>query len=155
MACSQIIREQLIKTDIKTIWDFVSSPANLNEITPKDMNFKIISNNKDQKMYPGMIILYKVSPLFKIPLFWATEITHLSEKNFFVDEQRIGPYKMWHHEHIFEEKDQGVLMKDIVTYAPPFGILGSIANRLFIRRKINQIFDYREKTLERIFNLKA
>ncbi len=151
MSCSQIIREQYLKTDIQTIWDFVSSPSNLNEITPKDMQFQFISNNKDQKMYPGMIILYKVSPLFKIPLSWATEITHVNEKKFFVDEQRLGPYKIWHHEHHFEKTDDGVLMKDIVTYVPPFGIVGSIANSLFIRRKVNQIFDYREKVLERIF----
>ena len=151
MSCSQIIREQHLKTDIQTIWDFVSSPSNLNEITPKDMQFQFISNNKDQKMYPGMIILYKVSPLFKIPLSWATEITHVNEKKFFVDEQRLGPYKIWHHEHHFEKTDDGVLMKDIVTYVPPFGIVGSIANSLFIRRKVNQIFDYREKVLERIF----
>ena len=151
MSCSQIIREQYLKTDIQTIWDFVSSPSNLNEITPKDMQFQFISNNKDQKMYPGMIILYKVSPLFKIPLSWATEITHVNEKKFFVDEQRLGPYKIWHHEHHFEKTDDGVLMKDIVTYVPPFGIVGSIANSLFIRKKLNQIFDYREKVLERIF----
>ncbi len=151
MACSQIIRTQHLKTDIQTLWDFVSSPINLNEITPKDMQFQFISNNKDQKMYPGMIILYKVSPLLKIPLSWATEITHVKEKKFFVDEQRLGPYKIWHHEHHFEEIEDGVLMKDIVTYVPPFGIIGSLANSLFIRRKVNHIFDYREKVLERIF----
>ena len=151
MACSQIIRKQHLKTDIQTLWDFVSSPINLNEITPKDMQFRFISNNKDQKMYPGMIILYKVSPLFKIPLSWATEITHIKEKRFFVDEQRLGPYKIWHHEHHFEKTDYGVLMKDIVTYAPPFGIIGSFANSLFIRKKVNEIFDYREAALERIF----
>ena len=151
MACSQIIRTQHLKTDIQTLWNFVSSPINLNEITQKDMQFQFISNNKNQKMYPGMIILYKVSPLFKIPLSWATEITHVKEKKFFVDEQRLGPYKIWHHEHHFEETEDGVLMKDIVTYAPPFGVIGSFANSLFIRRKVNQIFDYREKVLERIF----
>ena len=151
MACSQIIRTQHLKTDIQTLWDFVSSPVNLNEITPKDMQFQFISNNKDQKMYPGMIILYKVSPLLKIPLSWATEITHVKEKKFFVDEQRLGPYKIWHHEHHFEEIEDGVLMKDIVTYVPPFGLIGSLANSLFIRKKVNHIFDYREKVLERIF----
>ena len=151
MSCSQIIRKQHLKTDIQTLWDFVSSPINLNKITPQDMQFQFISNNKDQKMYPGMIILYKVSPLFKIPLSWATEITHVKEKKFFVDEQRLGPYKIWHHEHHFEETEDGVLMKDIVTYVPPFGIIGSLANSLFIRRKVNHIFDYREKVLERIF----
>ena len=151
MACSQIIRTQHLKTDIQTLWDFVSSPVNLNEITPKDMQFQFISNNKDQKMYPGMIILYKVSPVLKIPLSWATEITHVKEKKFFVDEQRLGPYKIWHHEHHFEEIEDGVLMKDIVTYVPPFGLIGSLANSLFISKKVNHIFDYREKVLERIF----
>ena len=151
MAAFQFKREQIINSDIDTIWDFVSSPKNLKEITPSYMLFQITSDNLDQKMYPGMIILYKVSPVLKIPLSWATEITHVKEKKFFVDEQRLGPYKIWHHEHHFEEIEDGVLMKDIVTYVPPFGLIGSLANSLFIRKKVNHIFDYREKVLERIF----
>ena len=85
---------------------------------------------------------------------WVTEITHVKEKKYFVDEQRIGPYKMWHHEHIFEQKNEGILMTDIITYVPPFGVVGSISNFIFIKNKINKIFDYRQEVLNRIFNNK-
>ena len=152
MPYTQIIREQLVKTNIDKLWSFVSSPKNLEKITPNYMKFNITSNNKNEAMYSGMIISYKVTPLLKLPLKWVTEITHLEEKKFFVDEQRIGPYKMWHHEHIFKIKENGVLMKDIVTYIPPFGLMGKIANYLFIKRRVNQIFDYRNKIITQIFN---
>ena len=152
MPYTQIIREQLIKTDINTLWKFISSPKNLEKITPRSMKFHITSNNEDEKMYAGMIISYKVTPLLKLPLKWVTEITHVKEQEFFVDEQRVGPYKMWHHEHIFKLQKNGILMKDIITYIPPFGFLGRVVNYLFIQRKINEIFDYRKKMIEKIFN---
>ncbi len=152
MIYTQIIKKQLLKSDIETVWDFMSSPSNLQKITPKWMLFQITSNNESQKMYPGMIISYKVTPVLSIPMTWVTEITHVKNKLFFVDEQRIGPYKMWHHEHIFEIQNNGVLMKDIITYVPPFGLLGRIANILFIKKRINYIFDYRKKILDQIFN---
>ena len=103
-------------------------------------------------MYEGMIITYKVTPLLNIPLSWMTEITHVKEKKFFVDEQRLGPYKMWHHQHIFEKCEQGVIMKDIITYIPPFNFIGRIANTIFIEKKVNDIFDYRKKVLDELFN---
>ena len=152
MSYTQIIRSQVIKKDIDEIWDFISSPKNLETITPKSMKFQIISNNTDQKMYPGMIIAYKVTPFLSIPMNWITEITHVKEKKFFVDEQRIGPYKMWHHEHKFEQIDEGVLMTDIITYIPPFGLLGRISNYIFIKKRINQIFNYRYEILNKIFH---
>ena len=152
MSYTQIIREQLIKTNIDDLWGFISSPNNLEKITPNYMHFDITSNNKDQAMYPGMIIAYRVTPLFNLPLKWITEITHVKEKEFFVDEQRIGPYKMWHHEHIFKIKENGVLMTDIITYIPPFGLLGKLANYLFIKKKVIRIFDYRNKIINQIFN---
>ena len=151
MSYTQIIREQLIKTNIDDLWDFISSPNNLEKITPNYMHFNITSNNKDQAMYAGMIIAYRVTPLFNFPLKWITEITHVKEKELFVDEQRIGPYKMWHHEHIFKIKKDGVLMTDIITYIPPFGLLGKLANYLFIKKKVIGIFDYRNKILDQIF----
>ena len=120
--------KQFLKTDIETIWDFASSPANLKEITPDYMLFNIISKNLPEKMYPGMIIAYEVSPILNIKMKWLTEITQVKDKSFFIDEQRMGPYKMWHHQHLFEEQNDGVLMTDIVTYIPPFGIVGNIAN---------------------------
>lgn len=153
MSYSQIIRKQLIRTDINKLWDFMSSPKNLKKITPSYMQFNITSKNSNKEMYAGMILSYKVTPLLNYPLEWVTEITHIKEKVFFVDEQRIGPYKMWHHEHIFEIKKDGILMTDIITYIPPFGLLGRVANQLFIKRRINEIFDYRENVLNQIFNI--
>ncbi len=152
MSYTQIIRKQIIKKDINDLWDFMSSPNNLEKITPKWMQFQITSNNIQKKMYPGMIISYKVTPFFSIPIKWVTEITHVKEKEFFVDEQRIGPYKIWHHEHRFEEKEEGILMIDTITYIPPFGLLGEVANYLFIKKRINQIFDYRYEMLAKLFN---
>ena len=102
MAAFQFKREQIINSNIDTIWDFVSSPKNLKDITPDYMLFQITSDNLNQKMYPGMIITYKVAPILNIKIDWMTEITHVRDKKFFIDEQRMGPYKMWHHQHIFE-----------------------------------------------------
>jgi len=133
------------------VWDFISSPANLKKITPSYMGFDITSGDLPEKMYPGMIISYRVKPLFGIRMNWVTEITHVSEGRYFVDEQRSGPYAMWHHAHFIEPVDGGVLMKDIVSYRPPFGFLGVIANRMLIRRQLKEIFDYRFAALEKKF----
>lgn len=151
MAFYQLIKSQKIPVDIATIWDFISSPENLKEITPKHMGFVVTSNSGEDKMYPGMIITYKVSPLLGIQLTWVTEITHVKDAEYFVDEQRIGPYSMWHHQHKIEAIEGGVLMTDIVTYQPPFGFLGAIANRLFIKKQLNQIFDFRTLAIEKRF----
>ena len=151
MSYTQIIRKQIIKKDINDVWGFMSSPKNLEKITPKWMQFKITSSNVDKTMYPGMIISYKVAPFLSIPIKWVTEITHVKEKEFFVDEQRIGPYKIWHHQHRFEQKEEGILMTDTITYIPPFGLLGRISNYLFIKKRINLIFDYRHNILEKLF----
>ncbi len=152
MAHYQLIKRQHLKTDLDTIWDFVSSPKNLKEITPDYMLFQITSEELKEKMYPGMIISYKVSPMFNIKMNWVTEITQVKDKHFFIDEQRMGPYKMWHHQHFFEEQDNGVMMTDIVTYIPPFGILGDVANRLFINNQLEGIFNYRSNVLEQKYN---
>lgn len=149
----QFKTKQLLKSDLETVWDFVSSPRNLKKITPPYMGFDITSKDLPLKMYPGMIISYKVSPLLSIPTTWVTEITQVEKHKFFIDEQRVGPYSMWHHQHFLEETKDGILMTDIVTYKPPFGILGSIANSLFIKKKLKSIFDYRFVALEKIFNL--
>ena len=151
MGYTQIIRKQIIRTDIDTLWNFISSPNNLEKITPEWMSFKITSNNSETKMYAGMIISYIVRPILNFPMKWVTEITHVKEKEYFVDEQRIGPYKIWHHEHIFEVKEEGVLMTDIITYVPPFSFLGTIANIILIKKRVNKIFDYRNIVLEQIF----
>ena len=152
MSHYQLIKKQHLKTDLNTIWDFVSSPRNLKEITPDYMLFQITSKELKEKMYPGMIISYKVSPVLNLKMNWVTEITQVKEKQFFIDEQRLGPYKMWHHQHFFEEDENGVLMTDIVTYIPPFGVLGDIANQLFIKKQLEDIFNYRFKVLEEKYN---
>ncbi len=151
MAFYQLLKEQKLPSTINEIWDFISSPANLKEITPDHMGFDITSNTGAKKMYPGMIITYKVSPLLGIKLDWMTEITQVRDFEYFVDEQRLGPYTMWHHQHKIEAIKGGVLMTDIVTYQPPMGILGAIANSLFIKNQLDEIFDYRTIALEKKF----
>lgn len=151
MAFYQLIRKQILPATIHEVWDFISSPGNLKTITPPQMDFAVTSDNGKQKMYPGMIITYKVSPLPGIRLTWVTEITHVKDHEYFVDEQRVGPYAMWHHQHKIEPADEGVLMTDIVSYRPPLGFLGAIANSLMIKKQLQQIFDYRTVALERRF----
>ncbi len=152
MAIYQFYKEQQISASIDEVWDFISSPVNLKRITPDYMGFDIKSNYLPQKMYEGMMIQYIVKPILNIEMNWLTEITQVQEKSFFIDEQRIGPYKIWHHEHRITPTNTGVLMTDLLTYLPPYGWIGRIANKFFIRKKINEIFDYREKALNQIFN---
>ena len=151
MAFYQLKTEQQIPASLDEVWQFISAPGNLKEITPDYMGFDITSDQDLSQMYPGMIISYKVSPLLGIKMTWVTEITHVEDKKFFVDEQRVGPYKIWHHQHILEENDKGVMMKDIVTYVPPLGFLGAIANALMIKGQLKQIFDYRRIAVEKMF----
>jgi ligand-binding SRPBCC domain-containing protein len=151
MAFYQFHREQIINTSIDKLWDFISSPQNLKKITPDYMGFDIRSKDLPDKIYEGMIISYIVKPVFGIKTNWVTEIAHVKDKSYFVDEQRVGPYRMWHHQHIIKHKDDRVFMNDIVSYQPPFGFLGSIANKILIRNKMNEIFEYRTTVLEKIF----
>ncbi|MFT5819128.1 MAG: ligand-binding SRPBCC domain-containing protein [Crocinitomix sp.] len=152
MAFYQKQVSQVVNGSLDAVWDFISSPKNLKEITPDYMGFDISSKNTPEKMYPGLVISYKVKPLAGIKTTWVTEITQVSDKKYFVDEQRVGPYKMWHHQHIIEPMENGnVLMRDIISYCPPFGFLGAIANRLLIQNKLNEIFDYRRIALEKRF----
>ena len=153
MAFYQLKTSQVINASIKEVWDFISSPKNLKEITPDHMGFNITSGNEDEKMYQGMILSYKVSPLLGIKTDWVSEITHVKEHEYFVDEQRVGPYKIWHHQHKIKPIEKGVLMEDIITYVPPFGLLGKLANSLIIKKQLQQIFDYRENALNEKFNL--
>jgi ligand-binding SRPBCC domain-containing protein len=140
----------ILKASLEEVWDFFSSPSNLKKITPPAMGFNIISGGEG-KMYPGQIISYNVKPVAGIPLTWVTEITHVEPLKFFVDEQRFGPYSMWHHEHHFREVEHGVEMTDIVTYVLPFGFLGRIAHALFVKSKVNRIFEYRSKVMNQFF----
>ena len=147
----QLIKKQIVHTDINTCWDFFSNPANLKVITPDYMGFNVKTQTPNE-MYEGLIIGYSVSPLLNIPMEWVTEITHVKDKLFFVDEQRVGPYKLWHHEHHFKEVEEGVEMIDIVSYQPPFGILGKLVHPFIIKPKLEQIFAYRFQKVEDIFN---
>lgn len=149
MAFYRFYREQELPATAEELWGFISSPKNLKEITPPHMGFDITTPNLPAKMYPGMMISYKVSPVLGIKTDWVTEITFIQEGRYFVDEQRIGPYTLWHHEHFLETTAGGVLMKDLITYQPPFGILGALANSLFIKKQLNAIFDYRRRVLEK------
>ena len=143
---------QKIPVDLDTAWDFFSSPLNLSEITPEDMTFDVTSPiQKDTKMYPGMIITYKVSPLLGIKLNWMTEITHVKDHEYFIDEQRFGPFAFWHHNHRFEAVSGGVLMHDILHYAIGWGPIGLIANEMIVNKKINGIFNFRYKKVEELF----
>lgn len=150
----QFKKTQTIHATLDEVWEFVSAPVNLKLITPPEMGFDILTGNADQSMYEGMIIAYEVSPLMGIRTQWVTEITHVRDRKFFVDEQRIGPYKMWHHQHILEPAGNKVLMKDIITYQPPMGALGAVANQLIIRPKLEKIFKYRKQAIEEHFEVK-
>lgn len=143
---------QKIPASKEEVWDFISSPKNLKEITPDYMGFEI-QTELPEKMYPGMMIQYKVSPILGIKMTWVTEITHVEHEKFFVDEQRVGPYSMWHHQHHIQEIPGGILMEDIIDYQPPMGLLGDIANSLFIARQLNEIFTYRKQAIEKRFGV--
>jgi ligand-binding SRPBCC domain-containing protein len=142
---------QQIPVSMQAAWDFFSNPANLSTITPPNMGFKMVSLYHGDTMYPGQIIEYKVKPILGIPLYWMTEITHVEDQKYFVDEQRFGPYSLWHHQHHFKAISDGVEMSDIVHYKIPFGILGDLSQALFVRKELKSIFDYRIKAVERIF----
>ncbi len=142
---------QILPIALSKAWEFFSNPANLADITPANMGFNIISKHHGEKMYAGQIIEYSVKPVFGIPLYWMTEITHIEDQKYFIDEQRYGPYSLWHHQHHFNESTNGVEMTDIVHYKIPFWFLGDIANSLFIKEQLNKIFDYRYKKAEELF----
>jgi len=146
----QIKFKQVIPSDIQTCWDFFSSPKNLKTITPEYMGFEVLVD-LPEKMYSGLMIEYRVKPLLGIPLNWITEITHVDDLKFFVDEQRKGPYKIWHHEHHFREIPEGIEMTDIVSYELPLGLLGNMVHPILVKNKLQEIFDFRFKKVEEIF----
>lgn len=142
---------QKIPISLQQAWDFFSNPANLVTITPDNMGFKTISKHHGPVMYTGQIIEYIVSPVLGIPLYWMTEITHEEDKKYFVDEQRYGPYSMWHHQHHFKTVEGGVEMTDIIHYKLPLWFAGDIVNTLFVGKLVKGIFDYRFKKIEELF----
>jgi len=143
-------REQILPISIEEAWLFFATPKNLNAITPNEITFEFLSETPD-KMYEGLLILYRLKPLFNIPINWCTEITHIKEPEYFVDEQRFGPYKLWHHEHHFRRSEKGTIMTDILYYDIGKGIIGYLAGNILIDSKIKSIFDFRSITLENYF----
>ena len=144
--------QQNLPLSLSEAWNFFSSPLNLAKITPSDMAFKVTSDlNVEQKMYPGMIITYEVSPITGISLNWMTEITQVEHEKYFIDEQRFGPFKFWHHQHHFKAIANGVEMTDILTYGLPLSFIGEIAHELFVANKLKETFNYREKKTIELF----
>lgn len=144
MPIYQLERRQNVAWPLDDCWRFFSDPRNLRKITPPEMNFRI-KRELPAAVYPGLMIEYTVSPLFGLPITWLTEIVHVEKPFRFVDEQRTGPYRIWHHEHFFSELPEGgTEVRDLVTYAPPLGPLGILLNRFLIRPQLEKIFNYRE-----------
>ncbi len=141
---------QYFPITIGETWEFFSNPKNLALITPPSLNLKITSE-LPERMYPGMIITYHVSPIMGIQMTWVTEITHIDEPNLFIDYQQIGPYRFWHHQHLFREIKDGVEMQDIVHYALPLGPLGRLINEIIVREQLEKIFNFRRNFLEKRF----
>ncbi|MGB8704452.1 MAG: SRPBCC family protein [Gillisia sp.] len=141
---------QKLPISLEKAWDFLADPRNLKLITPDYMGFNILSG-ADRPMFAGQIIQYIVTPVLGIKTKWVTEITHVKDKEFFVDEQRYGPYAMWHHKHFLKEIPGGVEMEDIVDYKLPLGILGRMAHPWLVHPKLSEIFSYRKNKLEEIF----
>ena len=146
-----VLREvQRLPISLREAWSFFSDPRNLPRITPPSLGLEVTSDLPGE-MYPGMIITYRVRPIPWVAAGWVTEITHVREPSLFVDEQRFGPYRFWHHEHHFREAEGGVEMEDVVHYALPFGTIGTVFGGPFVRRRLAEIFAFRRRFLEREF----
>ena len=142
--------KQNLPITMEEAWEFLSNPKNLKVITPDYMGFITLSGD-DRPMFAGQIIQYIVTPVLGIPTKWVTEITHVIDKKYFVDEQRFGPYSLWHHKHCIKEIPGGVEMEDIIDYKIPLGILGQMVHPILVKPKLNEIFEYRRKKLIELF----
>lgn len=147
----QLQRIQQLSCDVDTAWQFFSSPHNLARITPPAMDFHLLSELNSDGIYEGMLIDYRIRPIFKIACRWRTIIKDIVYGQCFTDMQLRGPYRYWKHVHQFTANDKGVLMEDSVSYMLPYGLIGNAAHALFVRRKLNSIFDYRYRVLEDLF----
>jgi len=143
-------RKQKLPISVEKAWEFLSNPTNLKRITPKYMSFDILSGN-EKPMYAGQIIQYIVTPILGIKTKWVTEITHVKENEYFVDEQRFGPYALWHHKHFIKEIEGGVEMEDIIDYKVPMGLLGQMVHPILVKPKLEEIFAHRQKKLIELF----
>jgi len=151
MAYYQFTKHQLIEASLQDVWNFIATPLNLNKITPPSMGFEILTPHLPSKMYEGLMIQYRVKPLPFYTTEWVTEITHIKHGEYFVDEQRVGPYKIWHHEHRLRPAPQGVEMIDTISYQLPLNVLGKLGNHLIVKKRLNEIFEYRKKAITEYF----
>jgi ligand-binding SRPBCC domain-containing protein len=152
MSLYTLKRVQQLPISLEEAWDFFSAPANLKVITPAYMGFEIRSEaGPQERMYAGQVITYTVRPLLGLPVLWMTEITHVEGGRYFIDEQRVGPYRIWHHQHHFRPLPSGVEMTDLVHYQLPLGPLGQLAHALFVKGRLREIFDFRERKLRELF----
>ncbi|MEO6611607.1 MAG: SRPBCC family protein [Chitinophagaceae bacterium] len=151
MAAHSIKAVQKIPISLEKAWAFFSNPANLQKITPPGMGFKVVSKHHGDNMYAGQIIEYRLKPLLGVPVYWMTEITRIKDQDYFIDEQRFGPYRMWHHQHHFSPLEGGVEMRDIVHYRIPLWLTGGLANFLVVKRQLKNIFQYRFRKVEELF----
>ncbi len=142
--------KQNLPITLDEAWEFLSNPKNLKVITPDYMSFITLSGD-DRPMFAGQIIQYIVTPVLGIPTKWVTEITHVVDRKYFVDEQRFGPYSLWHHKHFIKEIPGGVEMEDIIDYKIPMGILGQMVHPILVKPKLNEIFEYRRTKLIELF----
>jgi ligand-binding SRPBCC domain-containing protein len=150
MKIYRLHKTQNLPITVETAWSFLSDPKNLKTITPDYMGFNIVSG-ADRPMFAGQIIQYIITPVLGIKTKWVTEITHVIDKRYFVDEQRFGPYALWHHKHFIKEIDGGIEMEDIIDYKVPFGLLGQMFHPILVKPKLEGIFSYRTKKLEELF----
>jgi ligand-binding SRPBCC domain-containing protein len=145
---------QVIRASIGDVWSFFSDPHNLAKLTPPWLNL-VVPEDIPHQVYPGMIITYRIRAFSGIPASWVTEITHIIEEQLFVDEQRFGPYRFWHHQHHFRETDAGIEVRDLIHYSLPLGTLGRFAHAVLVRARLKEIFDYRVNAIRTAFGQKA
>jgi len=141
---------QFLPVDLETAWAFFSDPRNLQAMTPPWLNL-VPTSEVPPEMHPGLIVTYRVKPALRIPVTWVTEITHVVDRQFFVDEQRSGPYRFWHHQHHFREVAGGTEARDVLHYALPLGLVGDVAGAALVKKRVAGIFEYRRQALERRF----
>ena len=151
MAVNSLKKVQKIPVSLDEAWLFFSHPKNLAVMTPEYLNLKFTNALFGEKMYAGQVMTYNVKPVLGIPMFWMTEITHVKDREYFVDEQRFGPYALWHHQHHFREIEGGVEMTDLIHYKVPGWFLGDLLNSLFIKKQLEGIFEFRFKKVEELF----
>jgi ligand-binding SRPBCC domain-containing protein len=152
MSIYRLERKQYINAPLQEVWRFFSNPRNLGTITPPYMNFRVTSKELPGEIFKGQLITYKVSPILGIPLHWETEITEVKPLQHFVDEQKVGPYKLWRHKHFFQQEGDKVLMTDMVEYELPLSFLGDLAHSIFVQRQLKGIFHFRNNKVEELFN---